>query len=386
MSIHDCDINTLCEIMRFIDPYESADVRLVCRAFRTACGASPRKLTPAQMWKYAVRRGLWEQCKQACDVGARDLARYTRSRATFEECANAWKASFCTQERMCDGLCDGELVELRDITVRGDRSWIAQMLNTCVKHKLLRALGRYSDSDLIKAVITSDDDIRRISGRWITIIEGAIKEHRRELVRDIITHWREKLNAVDFDSIARGLATCALVCADVEMFEFITRGSGRVNILACCRSGKPEMFAFAKSRIGELSDNKCKDALIGAVCSGKIEMFREVFSWLVEHGPVIDINLKRYEGSIPNLAEYAMHRGNRAICATLLTWAESLRVIQTASAAMFRIALKEDIFWIADLVICRMRAAHGPRGADEYIRQLRDAKKGTCCEIMSRGL
>jgi len=386
MSIHDCDINILREIMNFIDPYESADVRLVCGAFRAACGASPRKLTPAQMWKYAVRRGLWEQCEQAIAAGTRDFARYTKSCVTFEECANAWKASFCTHERMCKGLCDGELVELRNITVRGDRSWIAQMVNTCVNRKLLRALGKYSDSDVIKTAIMKDDDIRRVSGRWITIIEGAIKEHRRELVRDIITHWREKLSATDFESIARDLAASALACADVELFEFITRGSGHVNILACCRSGKPEMFAFAQSRIGELSDNKCKDALIGAVLSGKIEMFSEVFSWLVAHGPVIDIGLRRYEGSIPSLAEYAMHRANRVICAALLTWAESLGFIYGASITMFRLALEKDAFWIADLVLCRIRSVCGPQGADEYIRQLRNAKKGTCCEIMSREL
>jgi hypothetical protein len=77
-------------IIALIDPYERAGLRGSSRAMCAACGKEPSKLTPRKMWKYAAMRGLDAQMSRACDAGARDVARYAGSRASFEECRAAW--------------------------------------------------------------------------------------------------------------------------------------------------------------------------------------------------------------------------------------------------------------------------------------------------------
>jgi len=56
-------------------PYHARDMRLVCRAWRDAIPPAPRR-TPQNMLMFAARAGLREECEEACERGAEDLARY----------------------------------------------------------------------------------------------------------------------------------------------------------------------------------------------------------------------------------------------------------------------------------------------------------------------
>jgi hypothetical protein len=378
------------------DPYDMLGLARVSRRLRDIVRADRARrwpgwqlvrMTPQKKWKYAAMRELYEQMSEACDEGARDVARYAGTRATLDECREAWCARFGVwrASHRCDEL--GVIRAIMRGVVPFDQIIAHPWARTA---RILKTIGKFArDGDVIDMIGRLDDsNIDDADKYCVTVLYGVMRALRNELARDVIVIFysgtrRDDLaklairahnevifrdHAHYFDCGGNYGYMCLIVqhCAGWACDDDIARYCNKafdgergvfMMLLRAVKSDDPSMCTIVRESFARNYDAQTSQVTAPDVAGAEEECAQ----------------------CLPQLVRIAARRGHRAMCTHLLAWAIERGVVDLVAREMLRVARLCDHYWIMDMVCVMMRAIRGPG------RGMVPGHHGRCCALLARG-
>jgi hypothetical protein len=371
-SILDFDDLVLARIVEYLGPYGALGLRGTCARFRAMIraprkfdaetgraphGYEPRVRTPQQMWRWARRRGFVELMDEACDAGARDVARYLGAGVEFAEVRAMWCARFACDECAYydseeSGGCDEDDREIQDTLfamIRGD-------VRGCYPTRSRRMaifIGKYA----------SDADVRRVASElvgsyWLDgIIGGVVRSGRDALARELISirlaHDTEFAECIEMYMLS---ANRADLCASwercnkrIQYKNDMLHDAMRGGIDAC-------MYAYIRCEcdVSILQFLANATAIKGSLlCVFARKWFDSATRECTSFEPGFDGDFMG--GNVTHwfslLLGIAARNGNREACEYLRSWAASRDPRASLDFAKIAAsAVQRDAYWIADLI------------------------------------
>jgi hypothetical protein len=380
MELLDFDDAILQHVAAYLGHYGALRLRRTCARMRTLIaapvgavdgerapwGVEPRKRTPQRMWRWAARRGYDDLMTEACDAGARDLARYLPATVEFAEARAMWCATFARDECMAyrlDTMCAvaNEIIREQCEIVRGNTREIARICASCRIRdaKIAQLIGKYAGDDEVRRAFANHDHALLVRDEFIY---GAARSGRdalaRELIAQRVAHDVEYICELVEKLLSIGRQD---LLADIEdriprewhwhsMFDAATRGGRKAYEYAREHSDHTiNIIGFLASVAATNGSAMCgvaRESIDAAVAENRTPTEAGV----MRARDFVQSEL--FKVSLCSAISVAALNGNRAACEYLHGWLREIATCTSVSCASFMYsAIDCDSYWIVDLIM-----------------------------------